>query len=445
MSYLDENQSQHPQHKHSKYIDNDFSFSNQVCDESARVNYLDKVSMVDALKNMRCDGGIMLEPRLQEYLKKKKYYKDNNIEPCISIEKEYLITGRDKKFLKEFIKGRRDMYKRENKQLKSERRHKPQPKRSFPSKQFRNNDPRVPELKNNTHEMPLNRGMFVPEGEDELYYEDPIRKVDAIMDARDLKSSTDEYNHKDPYNSYGFRYDKGGQQGFDLDNNRFDPRSDPRMYPGIEKQKQDKYKSQYRTSPPPDHSQGTESLDKYFTQRILGDSKEKAKLNKITEDDLFSTEYGRFKNFDVMEAHDYTFLGEKERKRSKRPNAIYGECDRPSFSEKSDMDLDNKVVVPNMSSRDKRELSTFDYRMGQYDTSDMQFRNTELETNMVRGMPDATKKSYGYRNPAEHYYQYIDEDFQNPDNSDLPFARGGESTRRSNKGLARQKYVREIM
>ena len=226
MSYLDENQNQHPQHKYSKYIDNDFSFSNKVgCDESsARVNYLDKVSMVDALKNMRCDGGIMLEPRLQEYIKKKKYYKDNNIEPCISLEKEYLITVRDKKFLKEFIKGRRDMYKRENQQLKSERRNKQQPKRSFPSKQFRDDDPRVPKLKNLAHEMPINRGMFVPEGDNELYYEDPIQEVDEIMDARDLKSSTDDYNHRDPYNSYGFRYDKGGQDGFDLDNNRLDPR-----------------------------------------------------------------------------------------------------------------------------------------------------------------------------------------------------------------------------
>jgi hypothetical protein len=375
---------------------------------------------------MRCDGGIMLEPRLQEYIKKKKYYKDNGIEPCVSLEKEYQITNRDKKFLKSFIRGRRDMYKRESRKLKSERgcdRSKP----SFPSKKFRDNDPRVPELKNNKPEQPINRGMFYPDKSSDMYYEDPIQEVDPVMDARDFR---------DISNQDGNDFTDVGK-GFDLDDSRFDPRTDPRMFPGLENH--DKYKSQYRTSPK------NNPLDKFFTQRIIGDSKKNKRVNSLTEDDIFSSEYGRFKNFDVMEAHDYRYLDREERRGGRKRNSTYGEMDKPSFSEKSDMDFDNKIVVPNVSSREKRDLSTFNYRMGPYDNVDAMLRNTELETNMVRGMPDHTKKSYGYRNPAEHYYEYIDDDFQNPNNTDLPFPRGGESTRKDNKALARQKYVREII
>lgn len=380
----------HPQHKYSKYIDTDFSYSNNVKSVDSIAHT--KVSITDALKNMQCDGGIMLEPRLQEYLKKKKYYKDNNIEPCISLEKEFLITVRDKKFLKDFIRGRRDMYKKECHQLKNEKNSRYKPKQSFPSKQFRDNDSRVQKINKQTHDMPLNMGMFVPDKKNDRYYEGKVQNMDKIMDARDLKLQSDKSH-----------------------NSR-------------------------------DLSTSNDSLDKYFTQKILGNSKEKCKLNKITEKDLFNNnEYGQFKNYDAMETHDYRYLDKDERRNNRKPDAIYGECDKPTFSEKSDMDFDTKVVMPNISSKNKRDLSTFDYRMNMYESNELDFRNTDLETNMVRGIPHHTTKSYGYKNPSEHYYQYIDSDFQNPDNSDLPFARGGDSTRRSNKGLSKQKYVRDIM
>ena len=64
---------------------------------------------------------------------------------------------------------------------------------------------------------------------------------------------------------------------------------------------------------------------------------------------------------------------------------------------------------------------------------------------MIRGMPSHTTKSYGYRNPREHYFQYIDDDFQSSENTVLPYPRNGISTRRDNKKLAKQKYYRDIM
>ena len=48
---------------------------------------------------------LTLEPRLREYIKKKKYYKDNNIEPQIPIEKHYMISDEDKRLIKDYFKN----------------------------------------------------------------------------------------------------------------------------------------------------------------------------------------------------------------------------------------------------------------------------------------------------------------------------------------------------
>ena len=124
----------------------------------------------------------------------------------------------------------------------------------------------------------------------------------------------------------------------------------------------------------------------------------------------------------------------------------YGKFDRPNFSEKSDMDMKSKMVIPKLSSKDKKNLNTYNYTMQSVIDNGLSkpMKNYEFETELLRGMPSNTTKSYGYRNPSEHYYQYIDDDFQNADNSDLPFPRGGVSTRRSNKAQAKQKFNREI-
>ena len=49
------------------------------------------------------DDTITLEPRLQEYLKKKKYCEKNNIEVQVPLEMTYCITQDDTKELKDLI------------------------------------------------------------------------------------------------------------------------------------------------------------------------------------------------------------------------------------------------------------------------------------------------------------------------------------------------------
>ena len=50
------------------------------------------------------DDEISLEPRLGEYLKKKKYFKENGIESD-TLEQEYYITNKDMQKIRAYLRG----------------------------------------------------------------------------------------------------------------------------------------------------------------------------------------------------------------------------------------------------------------------------------------------------------------------------------------------------
>ncbi|CAH6421742.1 Hypothetical protein KVN_LOCUS428 [uncultured virus] len=180
--------------KYSKYFDPKFNFNNEL-----------DPTIKSKMNAMICKGNIMLEPRLQEYLNKKKYYKQNNIEPSIKLEDEYRITSNDKKILRSFLAGKTDIYKNFSTDDKS----KPK-KQYFPSKSFRE-DPRLPETiktkKKQNFEKPLNRGMFVPDNNGKYYEEKIYFNDDLMLDARDFKFNEKDNNFnknddEDPRNQY---------------------------------------------------------------------------------------------------------------------------------------------------------------------------------------------------------------------------------------------------
>lgn len=71
------------------------------------------------------------------------------------------------------------------------------------------------------------------------------------------------------------------------------------------------------------------------------------------------------------------------------------------------------------------------------------FRGSDNYTCNSSNMTLHPKKSYGYDNPQEMYYDYIDNDMQLPEHTTLDFPRGGENTRLENK--VSSKYYRTIM
>ncbi len=462
----------YPEHKFSHLIDSDFSFGGH----STNIEYPSKTDTVNKLKNARCDGTVMLEPRLQEYMKKKRTYKRENIAPCVSLEKEFQITPLDRKVLRNFLKGRTDLYNTEPAKLedgvcKSTRSS--SKKIYFPSKEFRNSDPRVPQLKKNkSDELPLNRGMFYP-GEGESFYDDPIQQVNPMMDSRDFipdmnyvpnlgagpMGSVTGLNggrgsEPDYYQGNNMRFDEVGAQmqkpnknivGFNLNDQRFDPRTDPRMNPGPEMHS--KFDSQYRVGPG-QQQQKYGSLDPR-NNYIISNLESKGQQIKNNSGIQMTSGGQSFTNFPDYQENDYNLVTAHDRNQYSRQDG-FGKFGKQTFSEKSIMDVDNKMVIPKMTQNSKKDLNYSNYRMMPYfpDPKGTDKLNIDTETAMIRGMPSHTTKSYGYRNPAENYFQYgVENDFgpQAIDNLVEPWMRGGMSTRRDNKAVAKQRSYREIM
>ena len=85
-----------------------------------------------------------LEPRLQEYLSKRKFYKKNDIKPPVSLDEQFLITNNDKIILKKFLRNDNDIYG-----IKTGEKHMDLVDGSnqhFPSSEL-HNDPRLQKLK----------------------------------------------------------------------------------------------------------------------------------------------------------------------------------------------------------------------------------------------------------------------------------------------------------
>ena len=386
---------------------------------------------------------ISLEPRLQEYMNKKKYYKENNIETETNLEQEFQITNEDKKVIRSFLKGDTDIYKKYDvvyNQLQRKSQSHTKRRQYFPSREFRD-DERVPKIQTDESTrniLPVNRGMFVPDNRGR-YYDEPKGMGGVgknMLDARDFPEY--EYNNEKADKTTHFCQNNFADipidgRGFNQNEDRFYPTIDPKIDPGREKIHHDKYNSQFRIPPNPYQREvDPDPRNKY----IISD------LRQPTVDDLGNLgSYDRRNNY-----KDHAFIGDYEKRNDETRQKQFNQI--PRYSSASDMDLDNKIVVPNLGSTSKKELDYSDYRLESYFGQDKITRDPEIESDLVRGMPSyrTHNRSYGYRNPSENYYDYIDEDFQNPDNSVMGFPRGGEATRLENKKLAKnRKYERTIM
>lgn len=388
----------YPTHEFSKYIDNQFSFQGNVVDDT-----LENKSTLETIKHAKCDGNIMLEPRLIEYLNKREYYKKHpNIKPCINPEKEFSITKHDLHKIKSVLMGKTDVYDYKNNELNKSHM---KPKQYFPSNEFRD-DKRVQKI---TPEIPkkiTNRGMFVPD-KGQKYYEGPVKDVDTIMDGRDFMS-----NNEPKMNT---------SSSFNMNESRFDPRVDDRIPRG--NLDPNAINSHYNVSGQID--------TRRYSSESHDHSKEQYDNNLITREMLSGpNSVGSGRSTGPLSFNFFKSTSQSN------PN---------QFSEMSDMDTANRIVIPKVSSSPNKGINTSDYMAVPYMGGGSNDRDTNLETDMLRGMPTRTQKSYGFRNPEEHHYNYIDPHLQSDQNTVMSFPRGGEQTRGANRQNARNTYTRDII
>ena len=359
-----------------------------------------------------------LTPRLVNYLKKKIYYKKNHIISVMTPEQEFQITDRDKELIRKYFDNRKQ----------SRDKH----KQYFPSKAFRNNDPRVPKNIKNDFKTPINMGMFVP-NKGKTYYDGPVNNS-FVLDARDFSDSFKKKKHE-------ILQQDDDLFGFNLDDTRFDPRTDPKMMRDQFESKlpsgtgykyfpkhhhihnHSKYNSQYRITPESYGDSDRDSYKRSVANRVANVTDPR---NKYIISDLSRKKNGDYQNNLSVASRGYD------------NNPLSCKPTREIMDGKSYMDTKNKIVVPTVATKAK-DLNTYGYTMMKYAHTYNNFIDRDVETALTRGMPDHTRKSYGLRNPEEHYFDFLPDDFVSEQRV-WHGARGGVSTRRDNKAIAEQQF-----
>jgi hypothetical protein len=335
-----------------------------------------------------CDNNVMLEPRLIEYMKQRKYYVDNDITPDVPLEHRYGISQHDFNNIKKFLSGKKDIYGKKCKNTETKKNTTNihyDPRKHFPSKLL--SESRVPKIKKPKIKPPKNMGMFY-DSRGQYYDENPMgrstkdKRINTMLDFWDEKNDS----HKEE--SHSMENIMNGSS-YASHNDYYDQAlTDDRLY----------------------NADNDYNLE---LNRMIDDSERQVGSND------HNSQYMKLNKYDRDFKHpEYRLSGQTH------------------------MDTDNKVAIPSMDSN-KTELQLSDYSPIPYKGQGFGRDDISVETSMMHSMPTRTFKSYGYRNPAEHYFQYLDPAHGNRDESVFPFPRGGVSTRLDNKKMRRQ-YKREI-
>jgi hypothetical protein len=361
-----------------------------------------------------------LEPRLIEYLKKKQYYKNNNIEGSL-LEKEFSIDKKDIAKIKNYLQGKK--------------------------------------LKKNNH----NSDMVAPSTASfpsESLHDDPRLKKIEKKQQRDREAREQKDNHDIMARGYDmYRDDRKFASAYGDD---FKSRFNPQVWLN-----DDFYRHK---NPPAYHSKKSEQ-DNYRMSRTRNDDN----FNEDSDDERNGYNFANNNPNLAMVPTQEQILN--KRRRNTNPNIYkhkkpaisykryipYGENndlagqnysldniigkldtyrdDLTNYHREDEMDLDTKVSVPGGKCNNKREKEN-NYRAVPYMTG-TKARDVDIENYLCYGNgPSRGAKSLGYPNPAEHYFQYISNDVQKPEHTVFE---PGMPTRMMNKDTARPYKTRDVM
>jgi hypothetical protein len=369
-------------------------------------------------------GSIQLEPRLQEYLKRKTFNEENDIEPPISEEKEFCITPFDLKIIKRYKQGKPKIYT--SKRLRKDPHFVTPDMGDFENGPFDmdfKKDPRYQRIqKKMQSHKDAQKQIRNFEGIDEDYtifhqsnpydlkpenrpkkitkpYEDPNNDMgdldsddddfdDGIMmDSRDLVLAPARPIRKT--NKIGSRTNKRDMNNEEILN--YAPNRDRGKYC---------YNTNVKSSNPSSyhHPPRIQYKQVVTNEQVAGRMEHSRDLNDVI---------GNLDNYNKHLNETYEYIP-------------------------SEADIDTHVHIPGMRHNSKRENFNsyrsipFRYGNGLPDVS--------LEDSLRGGIHDSSKKSIGFRNPFEHQFDYISKDISDPHHTVQMWP---QSTRGNDRELAR--------
>lgn len=322
--------------------------------------------------------GIILEPRLQEYLKKKETYKKYQIKPTVPLNTEFGITSEDKKKLKMFKRNDREMYNDNN----------------LGNNQICNQNISAASMNVNSMLDEQFGGGFLTETIKDKKFDKMFKKHKNIKKQEENKKNSILRNQQTSYNQSNNYSGNGWLEGEDdiIDGRYFSSEHKNNQNQPISLQdptrrhySEQKYNNPYELS---QKSRNIKPKISYNQQLHYKDSLDELAQNYSSD---VKQIIGDYKSYGRQISHQY----------------------------QQSSDFDQRQTMP--------------YTNYGYGHSSDTMCDVENETDIQRGMPIRTPKSYGYPNSFENQFQYISNDIQSPDHTVLPFPRGGYGTRQYNR------------
>lgn len=351
-------------------------------------------------------GTINLEPRLQEYLRRKKFNEENDIEPPISEEKEFCITPHDIRIIKRYKQGKKKLYT--SRRLAQDPHFIKPDQKGFEIIDSQNDFKKDPRYKRLQRKMQSHK--------------------DAQKKIRDFEGIDDEYTIFHQTNPYDLKPEKRPQR-------IAKPYDDPSSMNDYD----DSYNDGYSNFQPNDDSIMMDSRDLVLGPARPHHNKTRHDHNRNNASDVdnraFDEAYanpargkycyspndktGRYNTYHHPPKIDYKKLASCDDltvaggiQHSRDLNDVIGNLD--SYNKHlnntydyvvSEADLDTRTFTPGCRTGSLREMPTsyqaipFRYGNGLPDVC--------VEDALQGGIRDSKKKSVGFRNPFENQFDYI--------------------------------------
>jgi len=348
-------------------------------------------------------GSIQLEPRLQEYLRTKKFNMENDIEPQIPEEQEFNITPFDLKIIKKYNQGEKNIYTA--KRLSKDPHFVKPIKSTFQTDNDFKSDPRYKRLqkKMQSHKDARSK-MNNLEGIDDDYV------IFHQSNPYDLKSEIKPSKISKPYHN-----DSDNDNYNDNEDNKY--YNDDLMVDSRDMLSSSDYSNKYMYNPNRTNKNRSVynhppklSYKQYVTpQKVIGGHEHSRTSTDIIGD------------FDSYNKH-----------LNKTYEYIDGNYDSDTLSEGEGDTYRKYEKTPGTRSHTQREMTNtyrpipFMYGNGLPDIS--------LEESLRGGYKDSSRKSIGFKNPFENQFSYIDKELSNPDHTVQMWP---QQTRGRNREIAR--------
>ena len=334
-----------------------------------------------------------IEPRLAEYIRKKKYFEENNITPTVPLEKQYMITSCDLKQIKKHMLSDKKFTRNNTCENISDSSDEDDPNyieykvSAFPSTQIKDHR--------------LNR---------------ITQKIKKDKDANLQRYNTD--NLKKTYDMYS--RDFSSTIGNDF-NNEFSLNNilDDNQVPDLNDDIIDFFQKS-------DANNVTSYNDSSNPHQLIHPTSNGQYQNKSKND--VNNQYNQYISYNQNKnAQNSLGMGYKK----------YNQNEISSFQHSGRFDIDTKVNIPSSSMSRK---STIENIYEDNNSFGVPMRNIDYENYIKYGTKSSksrtTAKSQGFDSVCANHFQFVDSDIQNPSHvvNDRP-----SSSRLDNRAIARSK------